>query len=82
MGSRRCINCVFELMGVKYVDRPILAEQKDDSSDRVKGKKPIAMKGNKATKAKVQRPIARKRKASEPDDVRLGRELVKPSKKS
>lgn len=82
LGLTRRINHVFDLMGVEYDDRPILVELKDDASDRAKGKKPISTKGNKATKAKVQRPIARKRKASEHGDVRLGLELAKPSKKS
>jgi len=59
-----------------------LAEQKDEATERAKGKQPASMKDKKAAKAKGPRPVARKRKASEPGDVRLGRELAKPSKKS
>ena len=41
MGSQRRINRVFDLMGIEYDDRPVLAEQKDIASERAKGKKPI-----------------------------------------
>ena len=40
------------------------------------------MKDKKAAKAKGPRPVARKRKASEPGDVQIGREMAMPSKKS
>lgn len=82
LGSRKCINRVFDLMGVEYDEQPVLAEQKDEATERAKGKQPASMKDKKAAKAKGPRPVARKRKASEPGDVRLGRELAKPSKKS
>lgn len=82
LGSWKRINRVFNLMGVAYEDRPVLAEQKDKVAERVKGKKFALVKGKKPIKAKGQRPIAWKRKASEPNDVRLGHELAKPFKKS
>lgn len=82
LGSQKCINRVFDLMGVEYDDRPILAEEKDEAAERAKGKKPALTKDKKVAKAKGPRTVARKRKASEPGDVRLGRELVRPSKKS
>ena len=40
------------------------------------------MKEKKTAKAKGQRRVVRKRKASEPGDVRLGREMARLSKKS
>lgn len=69
-------------MGVEYDDCPILAEQKDKAAERAKGKKPAPAKDKNTIKAKGERLVARKCKASEPGDVRLGHELVKPSKKS
>jgi len=41
-----------------------LAEQKDEATERAKGKQPASMKDKKAAKAKGPRPVARKRKAS------------------
>ena len=37
LGSQKCINRVFDLMGVEYDDRPILAEEKDEAAERAKG---------------------------------------------
>lgn len=82
LGSRRCINRVFDLMGVEYDDRPILAEQKDEAAERAKGMRLAPAKEKRPAKAKGQRRVVRKRKASESGDMRLGYEMARPSKKS
>lgn len=82
LGSRRRMNRVFDLMGVEYDDRPLLAEQKDEAAERAKGKKPVPVKDKGPAKPKGQWRVAGKRKASEPGDVQLGREMARPSKKS
>ena len=51
-------------MGVEYDDHPILAEQKDEVAERVKGRRPVPVKEKKTAKAKGQRRVVRKRKAS------------------
>jgi len=52
LGSQRCINRVFDLMGVEYDDRPILAEQKDEAAERAKGMRPAPAKEKRPAKAK------------------------------
>ena len=69
-------------MGVEYNDHPILVDQKDKAIKRVNGKRPAPSKEKKPVKAKGQRRVVRKCKASEPGDVQLGRELARLSKKS
>lgn len=67
LDSWRRINRVFDLLGVEYDDRPILAKQRDEAAEGAKEKKPIPTKDKWPAK---------------PSDVRLGRESAKPSKKS
>lgn len=59
-----------------------MAEQKNEATERAKGKKPGPVKDKKAAIANGPRLVAQKHKASELGDVWLGHELVKPSKKS
>ena len=69
-------------MGVEYDYRPVLAEQKYEAAERAKGKKHALVKDKGPAKSKGQWCVARKRRASEPGDVQLGRELARLSKKS
>ena len=70
LGSKTRLNRIFDLMGVEYEDCPILEEEATkDAGMHALGSGHQSKRAGKA---------AGKRKAHEPPDVRIGRELAKP----
>ena len=65
---------VFDSMEVSYEDRPRLVEKESEN--------PVKGKTAQPQKAKGPRKVAGKRKFSETEDVRIGREMAKAVKRS